>query len=149
LDNGTPIQLVRDERRIRLVLLSEDTRNSKYFWLTVKRNKNPQRTEFSNVLTLPVRLGPKDGNSQNCVHFDGASEEPCPLSALTLDQQISSEDRAMTKVYSLNFFGVRDPVGIVAASATTVVASPAGGEARATGTVAVEYDLNIRAGKSQ
>jgi hypothetical protein len=69
------------------------------------------------------------------------------LAKSTLDEQISSEDRAKTKVYSLNFFGVRDPLGIVAASATTVVASPTGGGAPAT--VAVEYDLNIKAGKSQ
>ncbi|MEH2609625.1 hypothetical protein [Bradyrhizobium sp. AZCC 1693] len=146
MDNGTPIPMVRDDRRIRLVLLSEDTRNSKYFWLTIKRNKNQERTDFRKTLTLPVRLGPKEPNAQYCATFEGASEQVCPLSALRLEGQVSSEDRARTKVYSLNFFGVRDPNGLVTTSATVVIPTPAGSAPPPAAAVTVEYDLTVQAG---
>jgi hypothetical protein len=130
MDNGTPIPMVRDERRIRLVLLSEDTRNSKYFWLIIKRSKNQERGDFRKSLTLPVLLAPKNAGSQNCATFEGAADQSCPLSPLNLDGQVASEDRAKTRVYTLNFFGVRDPNGLVATSATVVVPTPAGGDRR-------------------
>jgi len=147
MDNGTPIPMVRDDRRIRLVLLSEDTRNSKYFWLTIKRSRNQERTDFRKTLTLPVRLGSKDPNGLYCATFEGASEQVCPLSALRLEEQVSGEDRARTKVYSLNFFGVRDPNGLVTTSTTVVVPTPAGGAPSPASTVTLEYDLTVQAGR--
>jgi hypothetical protein len=147
MDSGTPIPFIREDRRIRLVLLSEDTRNSSFFWLKIKRSKNGEGTEFRKELTLPVKLGTKERGSSNCASFEGTSGQSCPLAALSLEGQVANEDRARVKVYSLNFFGERDQTGLVKTQAK-VLPDEKGGLKSGVGAIPLDFDLSVKSGSA-